>query len=368
MKQPQDKTTQSYDLTYTNHIITRKTYPELMKRALTPSYRTRTTNETMKRNRVSPAAKLKPAILPTHTNTKLKKMHSFYHKPLTEDTNQLNIILNKQLKQRLAIIFASPIISSLDCLALYPSFAAVNLMQSSQSGLIEALKKQHSQPNGIYHGMYSFWCAKIKSRLFGLTVSTCFINENPSFTSINNAAFAGALAETLITNRDLAKQRYKVIQNTSAINLKLLQAGSKFMFPTHLFKNFLTLALCQNIFHFTPVETLESFPLDPNYTKGLITGFSIMMLQLLGASHLDTAMTYQLKEKIKNPQSNASALSLIKKVFKQPFGANFNVSLTRAAIFGIGYAGTFTCIGAIKNHVDKTHQEDHMNQKPSMGH
>ena len=139
------------------------------------------------------------------------------------------------------------------------------------------------------------------------------------------------------------------------------------MFP-NLFKNFLTLALCQNIFHFTPVETLESFPLDPNYTKGLITGFSIMMLQLLGASHLDTAMTYQLKEKIKNPQSNASALSLIKKVFKQPFGANFNVSLTRAAIFGIGYAGTFTCIGAIKNHVDKTHQEDHMNQKPSMGH
>ncbi len=383
MKQPQDKTTQSHHLAYTKHTITHKAYSELMKRALTPNQRAMSMNKTMNLYQASQVTNIKPAILPTNTNTKLKKRQSFYlklketqplthrkaayHEPITENINQLNMTLDKQLKQRLAIIFASPIISSLDCLALYPPFAAVNLMQSRQSGLIEALKKQHSQPNGIYHGMHSFWCAKIKSRLFGLTVSTCFISENPSFTSINMAAFVGAFAETLITNRDLAKQRYKVIQNTSSTNLKLLQAGSRFMFPTHLFKNFLTLALCQNIFHFTPAEALDSSPLAPNYTKGLITGFSIMMLQLLGASHLDTAMTYQLKEKIQNPQSNVSALNLISRVFKQPFSANLTVSLTRAAIFGIGYAGTFTCIGAIKNHIDKTHQEDYISSKPSMG-
>jgi hypothetical protein len=384
MKPPFKKNKQSHQNIYTKHAITYTTYSKLMKQIAMPSPHFMSMKKTINLYRTSQTTNLKPSALPISTNAKLKKTQSPhpqfkkaqhlthtkapYHEPRTKNINQYNITLKKQHKQRLAIIFASPIISSLDCLALYPPFAVVNLMQAQKNTrMIDAWKIQYNQPNGIYHGMYPFGLAKFKSRIFGLTVSTCLINNNPSFTSIIFAAFAGASAETLITNRDLAKQRYLVIQNTSSINLKLLQASSRFMFATHLIKNFATLGVCQNVYHFTPDEIIESSPYSPNSTRGILTGLSMMLLQIFGASHLDTAMTLQLKEKIQNPQSNVSALNLISRVFKQPFSANIAVSLTRAGIFGIGYAGTFTCIGSIKNYIDTRHQEDYNSPKPSTG-
>ncbi len=251
-------------------------------------------------------------------------------------------------KTKAAILASTPLVSTIDCAVTYPAVAAVGLMQSKKIRFIHALNMQTMHPNGLYGGLANFLLAKHKSRATGCLLGSSLIGDKPNYITISIAALISGLSETFFTNKDICRSRLLVTEKQTYIKPDILSKCSKAVFPLHAVKNIVTIYAALSIFNLTPKKYTEQSPFCESTTKGIFTGVGIMILQLFGASQLDTAMTLLMKEKYHNPKSQVQPKEIITSVLQQSFSKNISIACVRAGIFGLSYTITFTIIGKIK--------------------
>jgi len=251
------------------------------------------------------------------------------------------------------VYLSTPAICTVDCLATYTATASVNIMQSLNTPFSNALKIQKRQPNGFFHGVMPFWIGKNKSRLSGLCLGPNLMGDNPTIITVNLVALLTGLTETLITNSDIVKSRLKVINNSLFLKNNALKHATQTVFPIHLLKNTVTFMVAFNSNKFTPKFITDHSPVSQNLAQGLFTGVCITLLQLCGASHLDTIMTLQAKKSYNNTNTNMTLTDYYRYITKHSKYNNTSISLARAAIFGVSYSCTFIMMAEIKDYIKK---------------
>ena len=259
------------------------------------------------------------------------------------------------------VYLSTPIICTIDCLTTYTATASVNIMQSRNTPFSNALKIQLKQPNGFLHGVIPFWVGKNKSRLSGLALGPRLMGDNPTLITTNLVAMLTGLTETVITNPDIVKSRLKVINNSVHVEPAKLKHAARAVFPIHLIKNTATFMVAFNSNKFTPQWIVNHSPCNLNVTQGLFTGTCIMLLQLCGASHLDTIMTLIAQNSYNGKNADRTLTNYYKYITAHSKHNNTSISLARAAIFGVSYSCTFILMAEIKDLIRRYQEKININ-------
>jgi hypothetical protein len=288
---------------------------------------------------------------------KITKRHSINHNKISSPQTQQPVqSFQKQITPWLrnwGVYASTPLICTVDCLATYTATATVNIRQARNIPFSNAFKIQMKQPNGPLHGVGPFWIEKNRSRLSALALGPSLMGNNPTMTTVNLVAILTGLTETFITNRNIIKSRLRVINNSLHVDPEALKCAARSAFPLHLLKNTVTLMVAFNSNKFTPQRVTDNSPCSQNLTTGLFTGFCVTLLQLCGASHLDTIMTLQAKNSYNNTKTNMTLGDYYRYITQNAKFKNTPISLARAGIFGVSYSCTFIMMAEIKDLIKK---------------
>ena len=266
--------------------------------------------------------------------------------------------LIKRLKltpQKIAVITATPAITAIECATTYPAVASVGLMQSCGINFFTALKQQSKQPHGLYQGGASFGKSKLNTRFMNLALPYVINGNNPSLFKIIESAILSGTLETILTNKLIVKSRLQVLAKTKSIMSRQLSVCSRAVFPLHAIKNSGTILAAQSAYNLTPREFLDNIPCGENTARGIVTGACIMLLQIVWASKVDTAMTLLMWDIYKKPNSSVNLWKTIYHVMSQSRPNDLKIATARATIFGFSYSLTFIMLGIIKDMANRNY-------------